>query len=49
MIKISKATTRDVIGDNIEFTLKNLHKLNKNWKFSHTKGGLNYYVLMLVD
>lgn len=49
MIKISKATIRDTLSDNIEYTLKQLHKLHLGWKFSHTKGAHNYYVLMVGD
>lgn len=45
----TRITTRDVISDNITYTLGELHKQDSRWKFSHTKGAYNYYVLETQD
>lgn len=45
MIKQVKTTMRDVISDNVEYTLSQLRKINTNWKYSHTKGAYNFYIL----
>lgn len=49
MIRQSKVTTREISGDNVEYTLAQLKKLHPDWRFSHTKHGYNYYILTVSE